>query len=258
MPTLGVNGGEIYYESHGEGPPVILAHGVGGNHAIWYQQIPALSERYQVIAFDHRGFGNSVDEQGHGRSAFVADLQSLLDHLDIQHAALIGQSMGGGTCLGFTCAQPERVAALVMTDSLHGFVEPEAVSEIMDRARKDTDDLSQLERVLGSGTRLGDPVRSLLYRQINSFNVTNRRNLTGRFDPLYTPEHLAATAVPVLFLVGEEDVLFPAAAVREMHNHVSDSSYVEVRAAGHSVFFEDPDAFNSAVIGFLEKNYSAG
>ena len=60
----------------------------------------------------------------------------------------------------------------------------------------------------------------------------------------------------MVLLVGEEDVLFPAAAVREMHNHVSDSSYVEVKAAGHSVFFEDPDVFNSAIIDFLEKNYA--
>lgn len=256
MPTLTVENGKIYYESHGEGLPVVLAHGVGGNHAIWYQQIPALSERYRVIAFDHRGFGNSIDEQGHGRSKFVSDLRSLLDHLEIERTALVGQSMGGGTCLGFTCAHPDRVAAMVMTDSLHGFVEPEAVQEIMDRARQDTDGLTQLERVLGSGTRLGDPVRSVLYRQINSFNATNRKNLKGRFEPLYTPEQLAATGVPFLFLVGEEDVLFPAAAVREMHKQVNNSGYVEVKNAGHSVFFEDPDAFNSAVIEFLEQNYS--
>ena len=136
------------------------------------------------------------------------------------------------------------------------FVEPEAVQEIMDRARQDTDGLTQLKRVLGSGTRLGDPVRSVLYRQINSFNATNRKNLKGRFEPLYTPEQLAATGVPFLFLVGEEDVLFPAAAVREMHKQVNNSGYVEVKNAGHSVFFEDPDAFNSAVIEFLEQNYS--
>ncbi len=256
MPTLTVENGKIYYESYGEGLPVVLAHGVGGNHAIWYQQIPALSERYRVIAFDHRGFGNSIDEQGHGRSEFVSDLRSMLDHLEIERTALVGQSMGGGTCLGFTCAHPDRVGALIMADSLHGFVEPEAVREIMDRTRKDTDGLTQLERVLGSGTRLGDPVRSVLYRQINSFNATNRKNLKGRFDPLYTPEQLAATGVPFLFLVGEEDVLFPAAAVREMHKQVNKSGYVEVKNAGHSVFFEEPDAFNSAVIDFLEQNYS--
>ncbi len=50
-------GAEIYYQSHGNGPPVILVHGVGGNHAIWYRQIGPISKSNRVITFDHRGFG---------------------------------------------------------------------------------------------------------------------------------------------------------------------------------------------------------
>jgi pimeloyl-ACP methyl ester carboxylesterase len=254
MPRIAVSDGEIYYEERGSGHPLVLAHGIGGNHAIWFQQLDALSEHYRVITFDHRGFGNSIDNANLGRSAFVADLKQLLDHLGLQRAALIGQSMGGGTCLGFTAAYPERVNALIMCDSLHGFVESSAVAEIMQAARHATDKLNQLERVLGKATREGRPTYAALYTQLNSFNRVNRGSLAGTFSPLVAPEALAAAGVPVLFLVGETDVLFPASAVQQVHREVAGSAFVKVAGAGHSVFFEDPDAFNTAVLSFLDSS----
>lgn len=253
MPRLAVNNGEIYFEEHGDGHPVVLAHGVGGNHAIWYQQVPALSARYRVITFDHRGFGNSTDAAGLGRTAFVADLEALLDHLQLERVALVGQSMGGGTCLGFAATHPHRVTALAMCDSLHGFAESPAVAEIMNRARTATAELSQLERVLGEPTRLHKPELAELYRQLNSFNKVNRKNLAGAFTNLVRPEELAATAIPVLFIVGEADVLFPADAVRQLHREVANSTFVEVAGSGHSAFFEEPAKFNSEVVSFLDR-----
>ena len=59
-------GAEIYYQTHGAGPAVVLAHGIGGNHAIWYGQIDALARSNRVILFDHRGFGLSRDLDGRG------------------------------------------------------------------------------------------------------------------------------------------------------------------------------------------------
>lgn len=254
MPRLAVTDGEIYFEDSGAGYPLVLAHGVGGNHAIWYQQLPAFTQDYRVITFDHRGFGNSVDTARHGRSEFVADLTALLDHLDIEQAAFIGQSMGGGTCLGFAAAQPERVGALLMCDSLHGFVESDAIKRIMDESRAATAELSQLERVLGDATRLHKPTQAALYTQLNSFNCVNRRNLAGAFAPLVRPDALAATGIPMLFLVGQADLLFPARAVRQMHKEVAGSEFVEIQGSGHSVFFEDPESFNAAVLTFLAKS----
>lgn len=254
MPRLAVSDGEIYFEERGSGHPLVLAHGIGGNHAIWFQQLGELSKHYRVITFDHRGFGNSIDSGNQGRSAFVADLRQLLDHLGLQHAALVGQSMGGGTCLGFAAAYPERVSALVMCDSLHGFVESTAVKAIMHAAREATDKLTQLERVLGKATRDNKPAYAVLYTQLNSFNRTNRSTLAGSFSPLVVPEALAAAGIPVLFLVGETDVLFPAGAVQQVHREVAGSEFVKVAGAGHSVFFEDPDAFNAAVLSFLGKS----
>ena len=71
MPTIEANGAALYYEDHGssDSTALVLAHGMGGNHAIWFKQLPALTPRYRVVSFDHRGFGNSTDPDGSGRSA---------------------------------------------------------------------------------------------------------------------------------------------------------------------------------------------
>ena len=61
MPNASLNGTEIYYETHGKGPAIVFAHGVGGNHSVWFQQVPYFARNRQVITFDHRGFGRSKE-----------------------------------------------------------------------------------------------------------------------------------------------------------------------------------------------------
>ena len=78
---------------------------------------------------------NTSDAEGLGRSAYVSDLVALLDHLKIDKAAFVGQSMGGGTVIAFAKTCPERVSALVVADSLHAIVEPADVAAIMDKRR---------------------------------------------------------------------------------------------------------------------------
>ena len=254
MPYLNIDGFELYYEVHGEGFPVAFAHGIGGNHASWYNQVPAFSPRYQMVIFDHRGFGNSRDAaSGPGRSRFVEDLAALLDHLKIDKAALVAQSMGGGTCAGFTVKYPSRVTALVLADTLVGLELPPPIRQRMDAAAKATENLGQLERVLGPTFRAREPALSQLYSALASFNRLNRRNLPGRFAPGCTPEKLAATGVPTLFLAGREDALFPADIVAEVHKLVRGSRYVTIENAGHSAYFESPVQFNAAVLRFLDE-----
>lgn len=241
-------GAEIYWQAHGAGPAVVLAHGIGGNHAIWYRQLDALSRANRVITFDHRGFGLSRDHDGRGRDAFVDDLAALLDKLGEAKVALVGQSMGAGTCIGFAHRAPERVAALAICDSLHGIVESGEVKAIMDAARAQTAALSQVERVLGAGA---GPELAALYRQIASFNAADRHSLTGRFEARPAAD-LGGKGFPILFLSGVEDVLFPIEAVRLVQAEVPGSFLVEVNDAGHSAFLEASTQFNDTILSLLQ------
>ena len=114
MPKAPVNGIELYYESHGSGPAIVFAHGRGGNHISWWQQVARFSGEYRCITFDHRGWGQSIAEYGSPlRENFAADLVALLDYLGVEETFLVAQSMGGFCCLEFALAYPERTLGLV-------------------------------------------------------------------------------------------------------------------------------------------------
>ena len=89
---------EIYYEDHGAGQPVVLIHGYPLSGRAWDKQVPALLEAgYRVITYDRRGFGKSSQPAtGYDYDTFAADLHTLLEHLDLRDAVLVGHSMGTG------------------------------------------------------------------------------------------------------------------------------------------------------------------
>ncbi|VVE10230.1 alpha/beta fold hydrolase [Pandoraea terrigena] len=251
MPYFQTGASHIYYETHGRGLPVVMLHGVGGNHASWFYQLTGWAQRFQLITFDARGFGKSTDAESLGRSAFTEDLTRLLDHLGIQRAALVAQSMGGGTAVDFTCRFPERVCALVLADTLVWLDPPPEMAADFLAVQVQTQNLNQLERVLGETFRGAQPELSELYLQIASFNHYTVKTLTGT-QTRYRPQALALTGVPALFVVGEEDVLFPPSLIRKAWREVPGADWITLEKAGHSAYFEAAESFNRLVGHWLE------
>lgn len=257
MPIASLDGTDLYYESHGEGPAVVFLHGAAGNHLSWWQQVPALRDRFRCITIDHRGFGRSTDADGRGGAAFVADLGGLLDALDIERAALVAQSMGGRTALGFSVAHPERVSALVMADTWGFFDWPELQEEARQLREQQADrDAPLAERALGPAFQANQPARTFLYRQIAQLNPPRdpAGALTGDAPDR---ERVARLAVPTLFIVGGEDGLTPPPIIRRMHELVPGSELREFPGLGHSVYFEDALAFNQVLGDFLSRHAGA-
>ncbi|MGH7088997.1 MAG: alpha/beta fold hydrolase [Stellaceae bacterium] len=252
MPYCAVNGIDLYHESHGEGRPVVFAHGSGGNHASWFYQLLAVSAICRAITFDHRGFGKSVDKDNRGRSAMVDDLAGLLDHLEIRRAVLVAQSMGGGTCAGYTVRHPDRVAGLVLCDTLTGVKLPPDVAPRMAEVSKGTAGLPQAIRVLGPKTRERFPERATLYAQLASFNTHRFGATPGNFTPV-EPVALAATGVPILYIVGSDDILYPPDCIRGVQALVPNSTLIEIPDVGHSAYYEDPASFNRHLADFLAR-----
>jgi 3-oxoadipate enol-lactonase len=244
--------GSIYYEVHGDGPALVLAHGMGGNHASWFNQVPFFSRWFKVVTFDHRGFGNSRNlEGGTDRSRFPDDLKDLLDHLGIAKAVLVAQSMGGGSCANFAVRHPEKVRALILADTLVGLTIPQSLAPRMDAVRRATSGLAQLDRVLSRLFREREPALTHLYTQLNSFNGNARESLSGSL-PGVSVDQLSASRIPILFLVGSNDILFPPDLVKSIHQLIGNSEYHEIADSGHSVYFEKPRQFNDAVFNFLQ------
>ena len=250
MPRAPVNGIELYYESHGEGPAVVFAHGRGGNHMSWWQQIPVLSKSYRCISFDHRSFAQSADvPNGPGRRAFVEDLRGLLDHLEIKETFLVAQSMGGLTCLGFALAYPHRTRGLVLADTT-GAIGDESVVGLLRQHQAPT---QTLDRTLSTAFRENHPVRTFLYMQINALNPPRESEPVSAFESGEGPKaaDLAKITFPTLMIVGTEDRVFPPEIIKAAQRLIPGSRLEVVPDAGHSVHFEHPEVFNRLISQFF-------
>ena len=100
MPKANIGNGEIYYEVHGEGPPLLLVAGLGGTGDYWKPQIEALAKHYTVILHDHRGTGQSSHSQiEYSVDQMADDVLRLMDFLKIEQAHFVGHSTGGAMAL---------------------------------------------------------------------------------------------------------------------------------------------------------------
>lgn len=268
MPYAPVNGIQLYYEENGKGFPVVLAHGAGGNHLSWWQQVPYISRHYRCITFDHRGWGLSVDEDDGGPERFVEDLRGLLDHLELEDVVLAGQSMGGLSCLGIALSQPKRVRGLLMANTFAGMRREvwlgssddkrEAVRAIWDRRRQDG-----IKRALAPEFTREHKDLAFLYKQIRLLNefgpnrlvseprIQRLRALERMPDTGASKEALAALPMPVLFIGGEHDEVMPVSLMEIAHSLIPTSRMVVVPGAAHSVYFEAPEIFNHVALEFF-------
>lgn len=258
-------GEQIYWEltrtdATDDRPVVVLSHGAGGSHAVWYLQVPALGRRFRTLTWDARGFGNSTNvTESPSPEAAAGDLTAILDELGIADAHLVGQSMGGWHIAAFAIANPERVRSLVFADTVGGlwtdelrtaFAAFQKAGGLAGRGRG----LPKLggHPALWPGTAERDPAHAFLYQSLGSFHDPPMASLGPTIAWTIAHDDIAAIGVPVLVLAGTHDDLFPAALLAASAERLPDARYVEIADAGHSPYFEQPAAWNEAVLAFLE------
>ncbi len=256
MPFAKVNGIELYYETHGSGPALVFAHGGGGSHLSWWQQVPAFASHYTVVTFDHRSFGQSHDiPNGPGPNAFVEDLAALLDYLDIPKAVVAGQSMGGWTVCGFAAAHPDRTKALILCDTTAGVETTATTSSHVDLRKRSQGNLKQiLTNAYAKSFPEREPALCFLYQQISALNTHVASNLVPTlFGLRHNVKPIVDHKIPTLLIVGEEDVLAPPAVMKSMTEQLPHARFVTVPQAGHSTYFECPNEFNQIVRDFIRE-----
>ena len=253
MPFAHVNGARIYYEQHGLGPDLVFLHGAGGNHLSWWQQIAFFAGAYRCTVYDARGWGLSRGEMSVGRWALGTDLVALLDHLAIERAHVVAQSMGGRAVAGLTRLSPHRIRSLVLCGTTAGATN-DRIRAIQDELRDFRGEAGLREHALAPGFEQANPAIALLYRQVNAINPGRPKGLLGRPPATYRGsmhEPLAALGVPILFLVGEHDRITSPELIREAQGLIAGSERHEIAGAGHSAYFEAADEWNRVVAGFL-------
>lgn len=255
-------GCRVYYERHGQGPAVVFCHGAGSNAATWWQQIPFFSNRFTCLTLDHRGFGRSLaPPESLSWDALSADVLAVLDAEQIDRAALVCQSLGGGIGLRFTLEHPDRVWALVSSGSPLGIDAP-AVLASVERYLGAADGKQVEQRALAPAFRVSETALAFLYQQINAFNPLVSGGMSAEFqrqlralnhpDAVLDCSRLAAVACPVLLVSGALDPLVPPDLALSMARYFANARMVAMNACGHSPYFERPAAFNHQVGRFLE------
>jgi 3-oxoadipate enol-lactonase len=256
MPTVRSGDADIYFESQGEGTAILFAHGAGGNAGIWFEQVAAFSPRYRCVTFDHRTFARSpADPTTVTPAQFRDDALAILDVLEIDKAHLVAQSMGGWTCMRLALDTPERVLSLTMSCTPGGLPNPAPTDSVRNLTSDEGRGASGVLATMSPATAR-DPARMQLYQTINAFNtafsMTHLRSLTSP-EFAIPLDACRSIEVPVLFISGESDPLFPSAQLAGYVPHFPDARLEVVKDAGHSPYFEQPAAFNELLGAFLER-----
>ena len=263
--TVHANGQTLYFEIHGEGPPLVLVMGIGYDATLWtLAQVPGLSQMFQVVIFDNRDVGRSSVATGPYTIADMADdVAALMDALEIERAHLLGLSMGGMIAQEFALRHAGRLHRLVLSGC--GAAPARSVFDPIRTWNwvKATDPTGEefagqqftwlfsnaflrnkeaVQQTLNLLTSNPHPIAPEAYnRQAQAYL---------RYDAL---DRLADLKAPTLVIVGEQDRLTPPWICREVADRIPGSQFEIIKGDGssHVVPIERPDEFNHLVTRFL-------
>ena len=260
MPKIGIGDAELYYESRGDGPPLLLVPGLGGVGAFWVKQVEEFSRDFRVIVHDHRGTGQST----HARITYSVeqmadDVLKLMDALKIDSAHLVGHSTGGA--IGQVLAQdhPRRLRSLVLSATWAG---QDAYFRRQFQTRR--------EILLGLGlesyfrstmltlmppawvsandaaidTQVGQMVAAASPTEI----LVSRIDAIVAFD---RRKRLGEIRTPTLVIVADDDVVTPRFYSDELAERIPGAKLAVLDSGGHFAPVISPEPYNRAVGAFL-------
>ena len=254
----------IHYEVTGSGPAIVFAHGLGGNHLSWWQQVAHFSPRYTCVTFAHRGFApSSAISGGPDPADYAGDLAALIEHLALTDVRLVAQSMGGWSVVEYALRRTGKVKALVLAATT-GTLDPRRIRE-PERSRlegwtRDSEraraDLVKRGIHVAAGARMAaeQPALHLLYRHIDDMNAhLDKEAIRARLGAGRTraPEELGGAGCPILLIPGDEDIVMPPFAADAIAAVVPGARVAHIANAGHSAYFERAAVFNRLVEEFL-------
>jgi len=241
----------------GEGEGLIFIHGAGGNAAIWMHQFAAFSSSRRVLAFDLPGFGRSPAAPLETLAQSLASAPvAVLDGAGLDRADVISQSLGGWSGLRFALAYPERVRRLVLSCTMAGVAHGPALAAFA-AARERMDERGPASLGLRDAFRAARPDMAYLYDQVSAFNPMMPAAFGAAVfssDVLVPIDKLAEIRCPVLLIAGEHDPIWPPDALAGIAAAIPGARMTILPGAGHSPYFEQPDAFNAVVASFLAES----
>jgi len=243
--------------------PVVLLHAFPLNSGMWSEQIETLQGRWQVLAPDLTGFGDAGapdDPSAYSVEAYADDVATFLRDNGFERAIIGGLSLGGYIAFSFLRRHHDMVAGLVLANTRAAADAPEVaerrVAQQRQVAEKGTAELieTSLDTLLSDDTRQHRPEVVERARKLMAQNPP--AGFIGALDAMRrrpdAVDELAGIDVPVLVIVGAHDKTSPPEVAADMAARIPDATLVVLPGAGHLSNLETPEAFNRALISFLE------
>jgi len=248
---------KIGWEATGTGAPLVLIQGLGYARWGWDPVVPALAEHFRVVTFDNRGIGESDKPSGpYSARDMAADAVQVLDEAGVEHAHVLGASLGGMIAQELAVAAPDRVERLVLCCTTPGGADAVAMPEVTVRLLQESATLAPevaLRRFVANA--LGDEPRAGLVDELY------RRRLASPPDPAGWQAQAAAgltfagvegeIAAPTLILTGTADNVVDPRNADVLARRIPGSRVERFPGAGHLFFWEQPDAFVRIIREFL-------
>jgi pimeloyl-ACP methyl ester carboxylesterase len=253
----------LAFSDEGTGPVVVLLHGFPLNRSMWDAQVRALAPSHRVIVPDLRGHGESpAPDAVYAMDLMAEDVVEMLDGLGIVEPVVVGGlSMGGYVALALALNHPDRILGLVLADTRAAADAPEAAAKREETARAvvKSGDLSEViegmvPRLFSRSTfrdrpGLIPPIKAAMEQTTPAGVAGALRGMACRPD---RRDRLKEIACPVLVAVGEDDAISPPDEARAIVESLPDARLAVIPHAGHLAPYENPDAFNPALLDFLK------
>jgi pimeloyl-ACP methyl ester carboxylesterase len=252
--TAVVYGQNIRYFDAGQGPAVILLHGLGAVKEIWLPTLGPLSAKYHVYAIDQIGFGHSDKPLLEYKIATWVDfLQAFMQSKNIAKATIVGNSLGGWIATEFTVQHPDLVDKLVLVDSAGLTWQGSVTVDLNPSSVAGTRAL--LESLFYDKKMVTDQFVLQVFTDHvrNNDGYTIQRTLAGFAQPQFEDDKLKSIHAPTLVMSGREDELISVSRAEKFHDGIAGSKLVVFDHCGHVPQLEKPEDFSRELLDFLGK-----
>lgn len=263
MPTIKVNGIEIYYEVHGKGTPLICIEGFTCNRLTWEEYVAPLSAHYQLIIFDNRGSGQSSSPEGPYTIEMLAeDTAGLLKALHVSKCFAIGHSMGAAILQQLCLSHPELVRKGILANAFAKAPnkwkwQMEWTAKLIDL---NIDDRLIIEGILPwiySEEFMGDPekIQQAVQWSLNNPYPQPLAGLKGQTHALAQFDlrpHLKEIRTPLVVAAGDEDIGFPLFCAEELVENIPEAELYIFQGQAHMILDERKEEFLELIKGYFE------